>query len=103
MKITTTECGSDVKKILGIVDGYTISSKNIIQDYITVVRSFFGGELKEYTVLLGSAKKEATDRMIEKAEELGADAIIGVRYDIAGGEGTEVFVYGTAVRCKSTS
>ncbi|HIP33700.1 MAG TPA: YbjQ family protein [Bacteroidia bacterium] len=100
MKITTTEsCGSDVKEILGIVDGHIISSKNIIQDYITVVRSFFGGELKEYTVLLESAKKEATNRMIEKAKELGANAIVGVRYDIAGGEGAEVFVYGTAVQC----
>ena len=64
------------------------------------LKNIVGGELKGYTELLGDARKQATDRMIEQAMEMGANAVVNVRYStssVAQGA-AEIYVYGTAVR-----
>ena len=87
---------------LGIVNGSTIQSKNFISDFGQSIKSIVGGELKSYTAMMEKARSKATDRMIEQARQLGADAIIGVRYTTSAiaAEAAEVLAYGTAVRVR---
>lgn len=70
------------------------------KDLSAIVRLILGGELTEYTEMMGSARSTATARMTEKAAELGADAVINVRYMTTSvmGSAAELLVYGTAVR-----
>ena len=67
-------------EVLGIVSGSTIQSKNFLSDFGQSLKSIVGGELKSYTAMMEKARAKATDRMIEQASSMGADAIIGVRY-----------------------
>ena len=87
---------------LGIVTGSTIQSKNFVSDFGQGLKSIVGGELKSYTAMMEKARKKATDRMIEQATKMGADAIIGVRYATSAimAQAAEVLVYGTAIRFK---
>lgn len=102
MIITTTDYvpGKKVKEILGLVRGNTIQAKHIGKDIMAGFRSLVGGEIKEYTEMLTEAREIALKRMIEKAEKLGADAVINVRFmtsSVMGGA-AEILVYGTAVK-----
>lgn len=82
MILTSSEniVGREVKETLGLVKGSTIRAKHIGKDILAGLRSIVGGEIKEYTEALNEARESATDRMIEQADELGADAIISVRF-----------------------
>ena len=89
-------------EVLGIVSGSTIQSKNFLSDFGQSLKSIVGGELKSYTARMEKASSKATDRMIEQARSMGADAIIGVRYTTSAiaAEAAEVLAYGTAIRMR---
>jgi len=92
--------GRQVTEILGLVQGHTIFAIWIGRDLSALVRLILGGELVEYTEMMGRARKVAADRMIAQAEELGADAIINVRFMTTSviGSAAEFLAYGTAVK-----
>lgn len=91
--------GKKIVKHLGMVQGNTVRAKHAGKDILAGLKNVFGGELKAYTELLGEAREEATQRMIQQAEAVGANAVINVRFStssVAAGA-AELFVYGTAV------
>ncbi len=87
-------------EVLGPVRGNIVRSKNIGRDIMASVKSVVGGEIKSYTMLTDEARQIAEDRMIEQAEEMGADAIIAMRFGTGSIQaGTvEMLAYGTAVK-----
>ncbi len=92
--------GKSIVEHFGLVQGATIRAKHIGTDTLASLKNIVGGELKGYTKLLRESREEATSRMIEQAQELGANAIINVRFatsSVAKGA-AELFAYGTAVR-----
>jgi uncharacterized protein YbjQ (UPF0145 family) len=87
-------------KQLGIVRGITVRSRSIVGNIIGGIHSLFGGNITVYTQLCEKAREEAFELMVKHAEQLGANAIIGMRYDateVMPGL-TEVLCYGTAVQ-----
>ncbi|MFC1554077.1 YbjQ family protein [candidate division KSB1 bacterium] len=92
--------GQNITKILGLVQGHTIFAIWLGKDLSALVRLILGGELIEYTEMMGRARKVATHRMISQAEEMGADAIINLRYMTTSvvGSAAELLAYGTAVK-----
>lgn len=103
MLIVTTEfvAGAELE-MLGLVKGSTIQTVNVVRDFGASLKTLVGGELKNYTEMMDSARKIATDRMIFEAQSLGADAIVGVRYATSSimQSAAEVMAYGTAVRIR---
>ncbi|MBP0018657.1 MAG: YbjQ family protein [Cyanobacteria bacterium SBLK] len=102
MILTTLEGvpGKEIIEHYGIVQGSTVRAKNIGKDFLAGMKNIVGGELKGYTELLHEARQEALDRMIQQGQQLGANAIINVRFatsSVAQGA-AELFAYGTAVR-----
>jgi uncharacterized protein YbjQ (UPF0145 family) len=92
--------GKTIVEHFGLVQGSTIRAKHVGRDIMASLKNLVGGELKGYTQLLREARKEATDRMVAQADQLGANAIVNVRYatsSVAQGA-AELFAYGTAVR-----
>ncbi len=89
-----------IAEVLGLVQGHTIFAIWLGKDLSAIVRLILGGELTEYTEMMGRARKVATNRMITKAEEMGADAIINLRYMTTSvvGSAAELLAYGTAVK-----
>jgi uncharacterized protein YbjQ (UPF0145 family) len=104
MIIATSECiaGETIIETLGVVKGYVVQSKHLGSDFMAGLKTMVGGEIKGYTNMLEKARKIATDRMVEEAEKLGADAIICVRYGYSSvmAGASEMLAYGTAVRLK---
>ncbi len=104
MIVTNTDYipGREVEEILDIARGSTVRARNIGRDITAVLKSIGGGEISEYTDLMAKAREQAINRMIADAEELGADAIINVRFMTANVmQGmSEILAYGTAVRLK---
>ncbi len=92
--------GREVTETLGLVRGHTIFAIWLGRDISALMRLVLGGELIEYTEMMGRARKVAADRMIAQAEELGADAVINVRFVTTSVVGTaaELLAYGTAVK-----
>jgi uncharacterized protein YbjQ (UPF0145 family) len=88
-----------VVKSLGLVEGNTIRARNIGRDIVAILKGVVGGEIEEYTKLLAQSREQALDRMAAAAEELGANAVIGVRFSTSYimQSAAEVLVYGTAV------
>jgi uncharacterized protein YbjQ (UPF0145 family) len=102
MIIVTTDFvpGQAVRESLGLVRGNTIRAKHLGKDLLAGLRSIVGGEIKEYTEMLVEARNESVRRMLVEAEQLGADAIINVRFmtsQVMTGA-AELLVYGTAVK-----
>lgn len=91
--------GKRIIKHLGLVQGSTVRAKHAGRDIMANLKNIFGGELKGYTELLQESRQEATQRMIEQAEALGANAVINVRFSTSSVTqgAAELFVYGTAV------
>ncbi len=85
---------------LGLVKGTIVQSKNLGKDFMAGMKTLVGGEIVGYTEMLIEARQLATKRMVDEAEELGADAIIGIRFGSSSlmQGAAEVVVYGTAVR-----
>jgi Uncharacterized conserved protein len=102
--IVTTTNGIDGKEleIIAVVFGNTVRAKHIGSDIMAVLKNIVGGELKGYSDMLTQARKEAFDRMVENAIEIGADAVVNVRFTtsqtMAGA--AELLAYGTAVKLK---
>jgi uncharacterized protein YbjQ (UPF0145 family) len=90
----------EIVEILGLAQGHTVFAIWLGKDLSAIVRLIVGGELTEYTEMMGRAREGATSRMIAQAAEMGADAIINVRYMTTSvvGSAAELLVYGTAVR-----
>lgn len=91
--------GHVVTGYLGVIRGIVVRSPNIAQGLIGGLKQIIGGNIEAYAEVCEAARREAYDRMVEHAEEVGADAVIGMRYDateFATGV-TEVLAYGTAV------
>ena len=103
MKIVTVETlqGCNYEE-LGVVTGNTIQSKNMFADFGQGLKSIVGGELKSYTGMMEKAREKATQRMVDQAVKMEADAIIGVRYTTNSimAQAAEVLVFGTAVKYK---
>lgn len=87
-------------EMLGLVRGSTIQSKNIGRDISQSFKTIVGGELKAYNQMMNEARELATKRMVEEAEQLGADAVVNIRYASASvmQGAAEVIAYGTAVK-----
>ena len=92
--------GREIAEILGLVQGHTVFAIWLGKDLSAIIRLILGGELIEYTEMMGNARSTATERMTAKAVEMGADAVINVRYMTTSVVGTaaELLVYGTAVK-----
>jgi uncharacterized protein YbjQ (UPF0145 family) len=98
--VTTDEvAGKTVKKHLGLVRGNTIRARHLGHDIMALLRNIVGGEIRDYTKMMAEAREQAIDRMIEEAEAVGGNAVIGVRFStsmIMQGA-AEIIAYGTAV------
>ncbi|MBR0280721.1 MAG: YbjQ family protein [Oscillibacter sp.] len=92
--------GREIAEALGIVKGTTVQSKNFGRDFMAGMKTLVGGEIVGYTEMLTEARQIATKRMVDEAENLGADAVINVRYSSSSimQGAAEVVAYGTAVR-----
>jgi len=89
----------EIEKHLGLVQGSTVRAKHVGRDIMAGFKNILGGELVAYTELMTEAREEATQRMIQQAQSMGANAVINVRFatsSVAQGA-AELFAYGTAV------
>ncbi len=104
MIITTTDSlpGKEVDEVLGLVQGSVVRARFVGRDIIAGLRTLVGGEVTEYTKLMAEAREQSLDRLRANAVEIGADAVLNVRFTTSMIiEGTsEILVYGTAVRLK---
>ncbi|MCP2040435.1 uncharacterized protein YbjQ (UPF0145 family) [Neisseria sp. HSC-16F19] len=84
---------------LGLVQGSTVRAKHVGRDIMAGLKNIVGGELKGYTELLNESREEAVARMTQEAQQLGANAVINVRFSTASvaAGASEIFAYGTAV------
>lgn len=92
----------EIKEILGLVRGNTVQAKVFYKDIAAGFRNMVGGEIKEYTNMLSEAREIALKRMEEKAERMGADAVINVRFMTSAimASAAEILAYGTAVKLR---
>jgi uncharacterized protein YbjQ (UPF0145 family) len=101
MIVVTTESipGQRVERVLGQVFGVVVRSRGIGGNIVAGFRSILGGEITEYTVMLEEARRHATDRMVQNATAMGANAIVMMRFDSSeiGQTMSEIVAYGTAV------
>jgi uncharacterized protein YbjQ (UPF0145 family) len=105
MYLTTTESvpGMKVAEFYGLVSGSTVRAKHIGRDIMAGFKNIIGGELVGYTELLAESRQEALSRMMAQATELGANAIVNIRFatsSVAQGA-AELFAYGTALRVET--
>ena len=104
MKLSTTNdiTGHSVAETIGIARGSTVRTRNVGNDILAAFKNLIGGEVAEYTRLQADAREQALQRMIEDANNLGADAVICIRFQtsvmMAGA--SELLAYGTAVKLK---
>lgn len=101
MLMTTVDAppGKRIARTLGIVRGNAVRARHVGHDIIAGLKNLVGGEISEYTKMLGETREQALDRMAEQAHDLGGNAIVGIRFStsmIMGGA-AELLAYGTAV------
>lgn len=102
MIVSTTEKvpNKEITEILGVARGSTVRARNIGRDFFAGLKNIVGGEINEYTRLQAQSREEAMQRMKQDAEQMGADAIVNVRFTtsmIMQGA-SEILAYGTAVK-----
>lgn len=101
MIITTSEQiqGKKIVRVLGLARGNTIRARHIGKDIVAGLRGVVGGEIGEYTKLFAESREQSLDRMVEEARELGANAIVGMRFStsMVMSMAAELLAYGTAV------
>ena len=87
---------------LGLVRGAVVQSKNFGKDFMAGMKTLVGGEIRSYTEMLNEARAIATKRMVDEAENLGADAVVNIRYGSSAimQGAAEIVAYGTAVKIK---
>ncbi len=91
--------GKKIVKHLGLVKGNTIRARHVGRDIMAGLRNIVGGEISDYTKMMGESREQAIDRMIEDAQKLGANAIVEVRFatSMIMASAAEILAYGTAV------
>jgi uncharacterized protein YbjQ (UPF0145 family) len=100
MSTTFNIAGKEITETLGIARGNTIRAKHVGKDIIAGLRTIVGGEIKEYMEMMTQSREQAVTRMLEDAERMGADAVVGVRFttsQVMSGA-AELMAYGTAVK-----
>ena len=100
---TTAEVpGKEIMEIKGIARGSTVRARMVVFDIFSTLRNLIGGELNEYTKLQADSREQAIQRLKEDAESMGADAVVGIRFESATvmQGATELYAYGTAVTLK---
>ena len=101
MLVSNTEsiAGYTIQELKGLVQGNTVRAKHAGRDIAASFKNFVGGELKGYTELLTESRREAMSRMLAQAEELGANAVVNVRFTTSAvtSGASELYAYGTAV------
>ena len=107
MIVVTTEtvCNKKITETLGLVRGNTIRARHVGRDIMAGLRSLVGGEIHEYAKLLAESREQAIDRMVEQARELGADAVVSVRFttSVIIGGAAEMLAFGTAVKLEDSN
>ena len=105
MLISTLEKipNKEIVEVLGIVKGNTVRARWFGADVWAGLKQIVGGEIGSYTSMIDRAREEALKRMVKKAEKLGADAVVGVRFTTSSimSGAAEILVYGTAVKLRS--
>ena len=99
--VTTPDVpGSHVVQTLGLVRGSTIRARHLGKDIMAMLRNVAGGEIREYTKMLAEAREQAVDRMVDEARAMGADAVVGVRFQtsMVMSGAAEMLSYGTGVK-----
>ncbi len=104
MIIVTSETisGKNITKTLGTVRGNSVRARHVGKDLLAGLKNLVGGEVTEYTKLMAESREQALDRMAQHAEQLGANAVVSMRFatsEIMGGA-AEILAYGTAVVVK---
>ncbi len=106
MILSTTETlwGEEIEKTLGIVTGETIRARWFGRDIAAGLKQIVGGEIKSYTDMMEKARSEALERMVQTAEKLGADAVVGIRFStsMVMQGAAEILAFGTAVKLKKS-
>lgn len=101
MIVTNTETvpGYRVQRVLGLVQGNTVRAKHLGRDIAAGFKNLVGGELKGYTELLTESRREAMQRMLAQAQQLGANAVVNIRFSTSSitAGASELYAYGTAV------
>ena len=94
--------GAEIAEVLGIARGNTIRARHIGRDVLAGLKGVVGGEVESYTKLMAESREQAIARMIEHAEALGADAIVGMRIatSVLMTTAAEILAYGTAVKLR---
>lgn len=104
MIVSTTEqiAGTEVSEVLGVVRGSTVRARNIGRDIGAGLKGIVGGEVKTYTEMTAAARDEAYNRMVNEAVDMGADAVVGVRFStsLVMTGASEMLAYGTAVKLR---
>ena len=92
--------GKEVVEVLGYVKGSTVQTKNVGKDFLAGLKSLVGGEITSYTEMMNEARQIATERLLQDAEALGADAVLGFKLQTSAvmGGAAEIIAYGTAVK-----
>jgi uncharacterized protein YbjQ (UPF0145 family) len=91
--------GKTIKKTFGLVRGNTIRARHIGKDILAALRNIVGGEIRDYTKMMAESREQALDRMVEEAKELGANAVLNIRFatSMIMQSASEILAYGTAV------
>jgi uncharacterized protein YbjQ (UPF0145 family) len=101
MLLSTTDKieGRKIVKHLGLVRGNTIRARHVGRDIMAVLRNIVGGEISDYTKMMAESREQALDRMMEEAQNKGANAIVGMKFttSMVMQNASEFLVYGTAV------
>ena len=101
MMIVNTEVipGYRIDRVLGLVQGNTVRAKHAGRDIMAGLKNLVGGELKGYTELLTESRRQAVERMMAQAQQLGANAVVNVRFSTSAvtAGAAELYAYGTAV------
>ena len=101
MILTTSSTipGHAITESKGLVKGSTIRARHVGKDIVASLRTVIGGEIKEYTEMMAESREEAQRRMLERAEEMGANAITDIRFttSMVMSNTSEILAYGTAV------
>ena len=91
-----------ITKTLGLVRGNTVRSRNVGRNFLANLKTVLGGEVREWTKAVEESRDQAIERLIEHAQEMGADAVVGLRFITtevgANGSASEILAYGTAVK-----
>ncbi len=107
MIIATTDSigGMRTVKVVGLARGSTVRARHVGKDIMAGLRNIVGGEVTEYTKLLAESREESLRRLEERAEELGANAVVGMRFmtSVIMGGAAEILAYGTAVVVEEAS